>query len=495
MEHVLRQCLIALRVAERIGLDDDARAAVYYSALLVNVGCHSDAHEQAKWFGDDIALKSTKFDYEPRSVREALGMVRMLGAGGSPLHRIRTGVEFAVSGRHDVDDMLAQHASLARQLAERLDLPTEVGESLECSYERWDGKGWPGKVAGDAAPLASRIVQLAEYVEVAHRTGGTTGAMEVAQRRSGSQFDPTLVQVLCDHAAEVFEGLDDVGTWQTVIDAEPALTVVLSGSAVDRALRALAEFVDLKSPYLLGHSVAVAELAAAAGRHLNLSDDEIRKLHRAGLVHEFGRLGVSNAIWDKPGPLGAGEWERVRLHPYYAERMLQQSNALAPLARIVVQQRERLDGSGYPRGLPGSAISPLARILGAADAYQAMREERPHRPAHTAPAAAAALRSSVRAGHLDAHAVDAVLAAAGHRVPRRQDGPAGLTAREVEVLKLLALGLSNKQIAERLVIAAKTAGNHIEHIYAKIGANSRAAAGLFAMQQGLLPEERFPGGS
>jgi len=495
MEHVLRQCLIALRVADRIGLDDEARAAVYYSALLVNVGCHSDAHEQAKWFGDDIALKATKFDFEPRSAREALGMVRLLGAGGSPLHRIRTGVEFAVSGRHDVDDMLAQHAALARQLAERLELPVEVGAALACSYERWDGKGWPGKVAGDDAPVASRIVQLAEYVEVAYRTGGATTARAVAERRSGSQFDPTLVRILCEHAAEIFDGLSEVGTWRMVIDAEPALTVMLSGTGVDRALRAIAEFVDLKSPYMLGHSTAVAELAAAAGRHLNLGEGEVTTLRRAGLVHEFGRLGVSNSIWDKPGSLGAGEWERVRLHPYYAERMLQQSDALAPLGRIVVQQRERLDGSGYPRGLPGSALSPLARILGAADAYQAMREERPHRPALDLDDAAAELRRSVRAGHLDGDAVDAVLTAAGHRVPRRQEGPAGLTAREVEVLKLLALGLSNKQIAARLVISPKTAGNHIEHIYSKIGATSRAAAGLFAMHQGLLPEEGFPTGS
>ncbi|TPW15912.1 MAG: LuxR family transcriptional regulator, partial [Acidimicrobiaceae bacterium] len=475
-EHVLRQCLIALRVAERIGLDDNARAAVYYSALLVNVGCHSDAHEQAKWFGDDIALKATKFDYEPRSAREALGMVRLLGAGGSALHRIRTGVEFAVSGRHDVDDMLAQHAALAKQLADRLELPAQVGAALACSYERWDGKGWPGKVAGADASVASRIVQLAEYVEVAYRTGGTTAARALAERRSGSQFDPTLVRVLCDHATEVFDGLSDVGTWQMVIAAEPALTVVLSGAGVDRALRAIAEFVDLKSPYMLGHSTAVAELAASAGRHLNLAGDEVTTLRRAGLVHEFGRLGVSK-------------------HPYYAERMLQQSDALAPLARIVVQQRERLDGSGYPRGLPGNAISPLARILGAADAYQAMREERPHRSALTPDDAADALRESVRAGHLDGDAVDAVLSVAGHRVSRRQEGPAGLTAREVEVLKLLALGLSNKQIAARLVISPKTAGNHIEHIYTKIGANSRAAAGLFAMQQGLLPEEGFPTGS
>jgi HD-GYP domain-containing protein (c-di-GMP phosphodiesterase class II) len=457
----------------------------------VNVGCHSDAHEQAKWFGDDLALKATKFDYEPRSAREALGMLRLLGAGGSPLHRVRTGLAFAASGRHDVEDMLAHHASLARQLADRLDLPNEVGDALVCSYERWDGKGWPGKVAGDEAPVAARIVQLAEYVEVAYRTGGITAARELAERRAGTQFDPTLVETLRTHAGEIFDGLADVGTWQAVIDAEPALTVVLSGPAVDAALQAIAEFVDLKSPYMLGHSVAVAELAAAAGRHACRSADEVQILHRAGLVHEFGRLGVSNGIWDKPGPLGAAEWERVRLHPYYAERMLQQSEALAPLGRIVVQQRERLDGSGYPRGLPGNAISPLARLLGAADAYQAMREERPHRPALTADAAAGEMRSAVRAGHLDADSVDSVLAAAGHRVPRRQDGPAGLTAREIEVLKLLALGLSNKQIAARLVIAPKTVGNHIEHIYTKIGATSRAAAGLFAMQQGLLPEEGF----
>ena len=227
---------------------------------------------------------------------------------------------------------------------------------------------------------------------MAHRTAGEGAARAIAERRSGSQFDPTIVATLCTHATELLDGLANVGSWQTVINAEPALTVVLSGGAVDHALRAIAEYVDLKSPYMLGHSVAVAELAAAAGRHLHLTDDELRTLHRAGLVHEFGRLGVSNAIWDKPGPIGVAEWERVRLHPYYTERMLQQSDALAPLARVVVQQRERLDGSGYPRGLPGGAISPLARVLGAADAYQAMREPRPHRRALKPDAATAELR-------------------------------------------------------------------------------------------------------
>ncbi len=212
-------------------------------------------------------------------------------------------------------------------------------------------------------------------------------------------------------------------------------------------------------------------------------------MRRAGLVAGFGRLGVSNTIWDKPGPLGAGEWERVRMHPYLTERMLHQSQALSPLGSIAVQLRERLDGSGYPRGLSGSSISRPARLLAAADAYQAMREPRPHRQALPADEAAGLLQAEVVAGRLDGDAVRAVLAAAGHQVPRRREGPAGLTAREVEVLRLAARGLTNKDIAGILFISPKTVANHVEHIYSKIGASSRAAAGLFAMKHGLLPEE------
>ena len=208
-------------------------------------------------------------------------------------------------------------------------------------------------------------------------------------------------------------------------------------------------------------------------------------------MHDFGRLGISNAILDRRRPLGVGEWERVRLQPYLSERMLGQSEALAPLAAIAVAHRERPDGSGYPRGLRGAAISPLARLLGAADAYQAMREPRPHRPALAAERAAAELRAEVKSGRVDADAVDALLGAAGQRVPRRREGPSGLTPREVEVLRLLARGLSNNEIAARLVISPKTVRNHVEHIYLKIDASSRAAAALFAVRHGLLPDEEL----
>jgi HD-GYP domain-containing protein (c-di-GMP phosphodiesterase class II) len=489
MEHVLRQCLIALRLAERIGLDDGGRADVYYTALLVNVGCHSDAHEQAKWFGDDIALKSGKYDHELGSVRGAAAAFRLVGSGNPPLHRFRVALEFMLAGRRDVDGMVGEHARIARLLGEQLNLSVGVLAALASAYEQWNGDGWPGDLKGDEVPLAARLAQLAEFTEVAHRVGGVEAAKALARGRAGKQFDPSLADLMCTDAELIFADLDGVGTWNAVIDAEPGLALVLSGAQFDEALLAIANFVDLKSPYTLGHARAVADLVAAAGTRLGLPKPDVRTLRRAGLVHDLGRLGVSNAIWDKPGLLGAGEWERVRMHPYLTERMLYQSEALAPLATIAVAHRERLDGSGYPRRLTGSAISRPARILAAADAYQAMREPRPYRPSRSREEAASELRADVKAGRLDAEAVEAVLGAAGHRVPRRRGGPAGLTQREVEVLRLLARGLSNKKIAAQLVISPKTVANHVEHIYAKIDASTRATASLFAMQHGLLPED------
>ena len=486
MEHVLRECMIALRLAERIGLGEADRSTVYYAALLVNVGCHSDAHEQAKWFGDDIALRSGKYEHEFRSVRAAAATMRLVGSGNPPLHRFRVGLEFAISGRHDFDGMIARHSSFARALAERLGLAQAVQDAVGAAYEQWDGRGWPGGLAGERIPIGARLTQFAEFVEVAHRLGGIDAAIALAERQSGSQFDPALAKTLRADPEAILGDLDSARTWEAVIDAEPALRVTVSGEGFDAALLAIADFVDLKSPYTLGHARAVAELATVTAARLGLSENEHRLLRRAALIHDVGRLGVSNAIWDKPGPLGAGEWERVRMHPYLTERMLHQSATLAPLAAIAVQHRERLDGSGYPRGLSGGAISRPARILGAVDAYQSMREPRPHRPALGADEAAAELRADARAGKLDPEAVDAVLAAAGHEVPRRREWPAGLTSREIDVLRLLARGCSSRQIAAQLVITPKTARNHIEHIYAKIDTSSRVGASLFATEHGLL---------
>jgi HD-GYP domain-containing protein (c-di-GMP phosphodiesterase class II) len=446
MEHVLRSCVLALQLAEDVGLDESERAVVYYVALLAWLGCHVDSHQQAAWFGDDM------------------------------------------SGRGAMAAMEMTHCVVAGQFAMRLGLATEVRDCLQQVFERWDGKGAPAKLKGAQIALPARIVVIADILEAFRRLGGIDAAVDVARRRAGGQFDPGLAEHVCANADALLGRLDDATGWDAAIASEPVLAVRLAEADLDTALEAVADFADLKSPYTTGHSRGVAERAASAARHAGLGEPAAVDLWRAGLLHDIGRLGVPNEIWDKPAALSKAEMERVRLHPYLTQRTFSHSPRLAPLAELAACHHERLDGSGYPRGLSSSALTPAARILAAADAYRAMTEPRPHRRAFSPRDAAEQLRREVRAGLLDPDAADAVLGTAGHSVPRRREGPAGLTRREIEVLVLVARGLSNKGIAARLVISPRTAGNHVAHIYMKIGCSTRAQASLFAMQHGLLPD-------
>jgi DNA-binding CsgD family transcriptional regulator len=209
-------------------------------------------------------------------------------------------------------------------------------------------------------------------------------------------------------------------------------------------------------------------------------------VERAALVHDLGAIGVSAGVWDKPGPLSAADKERVRMHPYLTERTLARPPRLAEIGGLAAQHHERIDGSGYPHGVRGDALSLPARVIAAADAYHAMCEDRPNRAAFSTPDAAGALRNEVAAGRLDGDAVNAVLAAAGHRVRRRPALPGGLTRREAEILVLMARGLSNKEMAERLSVSVRTVRSHVEHVYAKIGVSARGAAAMFAMRHGLV---------
>jgi HD-GYP domain-containing protein (c-di-GMP phosphodiesterase class II) len=490
MEHMVRACLIALRLAEGAALDDSERGVVYYSGLLAWVGCHTDAYEQAKWLGDDLAAKrDAHYGYDlGKAAPAAAFLVKHVGGAGLPLRRrARTGVQFLADGRRALAALAENHYLATDELAAALGLGEQVRVSLKQSYERWDGKGAYG-LRGDQIAMSSRLINLADVVEVFRRTGGIDAAVAVARERSGTQFDPDLVEMFCQRAPLIFGDLDAAASWDLVIDAEPSLAVAVSGGELDDALAAIGEFAELKSPWLMGHARRVAELATEAGRSCGLPQADRSRLRRAAFVHDIGRLGVSNAIWDKPAGLTRSELERVRLHPYLTERMLSFSAGLAPLGTIAAQHHERLDGSGYPRGLSGDAISSAGRILAAADSYHALTEARPYRPPRPAAASAAELRAGVGSGRLDGAAVDAVLRAAGHRVRRRREWPAGLTAREVEIPRLLFRGLTARAIAGQLVISPKTASSHIEHIYAKTGVSNRAQLSLFALKHGLMAE-------
>jgi HD-GYP domain-containing protein (c-di-GMP phosphodiesterase class II) len=493
LEHVMRQCLVALRLAERLELGAEERAILYYTALLAYVGCHVDAHEQARWLGDDLVAKADASLYDFDGGRTDVAyLIGHLGAGRPPLERLRLGLAFLSGpGRRAVDAMFLNHWIATETLGVALGLGQPVLDSLAETFERWDGRGLHGRRGADC-PLTARLTILADVVEVFHRRGGVEAAVAAARQRSGTQFDPELVALFAGDAPALLEGLDTDGTWEAVIAAEPALHRRIPEDRLDGALEAAADFTDLKSPYTIGHSRHVAGLAAAAADTLGRPEDEVRVARRAGLLHDLGRLGVPNTIWDKRCALTRADWERVRLHPYLSERMLSAAPALAPLGTPAGCHHERLDGSGYPRGLHGDALTPAARLLAAADAYAGMTESRPHRPARAAGEAAAIMRAEVRAGRLDAEAVGAVLAAAGHRRPRRAEGVAGLTARELEVLRLLARGLSTREIAERLVITRKTARNHVQNIYAKAGVSNRAQASVFAIRHGLMSERPSP---
>lgn len=485
LEHLARACLVAVRLAEALGMDEADRAATYQVALLAWVGCTADSHETAALLGDDLDARASSYGVDLAGLS---GLRYVLGRAAShgPLRqRARTVAVLVATGGAPLRALMATHCQVTGTLAARLGLDAAVGGLLGQTFARWDGRGVPAGVSGEQIGLPTRVVQLADDMEVHHRRGGTAAAVAAARAGSGREFDPAVVAAFVRCGPRILDGLPRDTSWPELIAADPAPRV-LTPDECDAALEAVADFVDLKSPWFAGHSRGVADLAAAAARRAGHPAGEVHLLRRAGLLHDLGRSGVPNTIWDKPGPLTAVERERVELHSYYTDRMLRRVPALAAAGRIAALAHERLDGSGYHRGLPATAVPATARILAAADTYHAMCEPRPHRPAHDPAAAASTLRAQARAGALDPVAVDAVLAAAGHRARRPAGGPAGLTGREVEVLVLLARAASTRQIARLLGITPKTVDTHIERIYTKVGARNRPAAALFAMQHGLL---------
>jgi len=493
MEHVLRGCRLAVGFARELGVPDGELRDVYDVALLRRIGCMADSREASRMFGDELAARSgilsQGFTSRPQIMAYVVGRV---GAGRPPLQRARTMAATAVRLPGAWSGAARAHCEVAQRLATELGFGASVVVALGQTYAHWDGGGQPPGLAGDEIAQAARIVAIAGDAEIFHRLGGLDAMAGVIRRRAGRWYDPGLAHRFVAAAPALTAGLEGVASWDAVLAAEPTPGRRLSGDEVDAALTALADFVDLKSPYFSRHSRGVAERAEAAARQLGLPDGDVRLVRRAGLIHDLGRAGVPNSIWEKPGPLTEWEWERVRLHTYYVERMLARVPSLEPAVRLAGLHHERLDGSGYHRAAAAGDLAPTARVLQAADARQALGEGRPHRPARTAGEAADELRREVRAGRLDGAAVEAVLAG-GSRRPRRRQWPAGLTTREVEVLRLVARGDTNKDIARALYVSPRTVGHHVQHIYRKVGVSTRAGATLFGMQHDLLAADAEQG--
>ncbi len=484
MEHVLRSSLLAALLADELDLSEEQRATVYYTNLVLWIGCHADSHEFSRWFGDDLAMRRDSYLLDWSGLPYLRFLLQRTGSHQPAARRTRQLVTLLTAPRAQMAALIHSHCLSAGLMAEHIGLDRAVAQAVECAYERWDGSGLPSGRRGEQIPLATRVVQLAETFEVHLRTQGTSGALAMARTRSGRQFDPLLVEAL-DRCRDRIDALPDHDVWTRALELAPDGEVMLRGAELDSLLGAIGDFADLKCPFTVGHSRAVAELAAAAARQMGLASTDVEIIRRAGLVHDLGRMGVPNSVWERSAPLSESDLERVRLYPYLTGRVLHRVRGLERVTAVAEAHRERLDGSGYPRGLTASALPITQRILAVADTYRGWLEHRPHRPALSAKAASAGLRGEAAAGRLDATAVGAVLTAAGHGSGRRPSGPAGLTPRELQVLALLSQGLTSTDIARRLVISTKTVRNHLEHIYLKVGVTNRTGAMLFALEHGI----------
>lgn len=479
MGHAISTCLLSARIADQLGCDVEQSRHIQQVALLRFLGCTAEVADSARGVGgDEISFNRAMGPVLYGSRGEiAKRAMKTIGSGQGAMRRA------GLIAREFMDSKgpertLSAHCEVAAMLAGRLGLDPPVIHALGHAYERWDGEGFPDGLEGEDIPIEVRISTLARDVDLAVRAGDDPKGL--LERRRGKGHDPRIVDTVLGLPAGAFPEAD----WDALLEMEPK--PLREVDDVDEALEVVADFADLKSPWTRGHSRQVAELAEAAGRLAGLGDDSIETLRRSGLLHDVGRVGVENGIWDKPGELSLDQWEKVRLHPYLTDRILSRCETLRVLGKTASRHHERIDGSGYHGQIEGGALSLSDLILGAADVYAALTSDRPHRTAYTPAEAEDIMLTEVAGRHLDEHAVGHVLAAAkGETSGPIEENPGGLTDREVEVLRLIARERTNRQMANELYISPKTVGRHVENIYTKIGVSTRAGAAIYAMENGL----------
>jgi HD-GYP domain-containing protein (c-di-GMP phosphodiesterase class II) len=483
LEHGLRRTLLAVWLGEELGLDEEELSNAYYVALLGTVGCTLDGAAFSGYVKDEIAVREKMVTLDPsRTLQMAAFFIGRAGEGDPPLTRLKKFVALSSQSQAICRDVALQVGGL-------LDLGPAIKEALGQCDEHWNGKGPVLGLKGEAISLSARLFIVAHDAEVFNRVGGPDTALAVVRERSGRIYDPRIAACFLKLGPQLLTRLQSESAWDGVLATEPAPWQMLTPDGLDDIARKVANFVDMRSVYTIGHSPRLASLAAATARGLGLSKQEITVVRQAGLLHDLGRAGVPVTTWDKMDALTPVDWERMRRHPSLTELVLARSSALGQLGTLAGLHHERLDGSGY-RGVSAASLPVTARLLAAADAFQTKLEPRPHRAAMSPAAAAEEIQGQVTHGKLEGEIVAAMLAASGHQPapPQKREWPAGLSEREVEVLRLAIQGLSNRQMAESLVVSPKTVGHHIERIYDKIGVSTRVGATLFALQHGLIPD-------
>jgi HD-GYP domain-containing protein (c-di-GMP phosphodiesterase class II)/DNA-binding CsgD family transcriptional regulator len=500
VEHALRSCYIGMHIADALGMPPDQQADLYYAELLMDAGCTAWTSQLAAFIASDeiVARREFVFFSNPRNPFDALGWLWEHVAAGAPAReRVRRSLDFALHGRAFVREAFRNTCEVAQGFARRLGMSDAVQAALLSVFEQWDGSGPNGARAAEI-PIISRIVYATSFLEVTHRIGGSAAASRLARRMNGTAFDPAVIAAFLTKAEKpsFWAGLEQESVWETVLAMEPdSPSRYLGAERLEDVALSFADFADLKSPHLIGHSRRVAALAERCARQMGLPAEEVKTVRLAALTHDVGQVAVSSFVLGKPREaLTPAEWERLRLHPYYAERILGRLSIFAPILSLVAAHHERPDGQGYPHGLSGAQIPRGARIIAVADGFDELTHDMPGHSALDPIAALARMREqSGRAFCRDALAAlmaERGMPALAVSVPAersRQRWPAGLTDREIEILRLLAKGLSRRETAEALFLSEHTVRHHLEHIYNKLGVTTRVSATLYAVEHGLLP--------
>jgi HD-GYP domain-containing protein (c-di-GMP phosphodiesterase class II) len=487
-ETTVRSALLATALAADV--EPDLVDDVLVGGLLRHIGCTGFAVEEAHHYGagDDVGLRQVLSEVDFGQPERAVATIssKLPGAAGATTI-LSEGP--AAGAAHD-----AAQCDAAEHLAARLPVSEAARSVASDAFERWDGRGGPAGKTGDEISPVARFVEVGYVAELFRHRQGRGGAAAELRLRAGGQLDPALVTAFLERSGDLFDLVDDPrrSPWEELLGREQRTPPVsLTPSQLDAVASAFGRFADLKSVWFAGHaeSVAAAVVAAAGPGGLALDAEAVDLVRRAALLHDLGRVAIPSGTWDAPRALAGPEWDRVRFHAWETHRILSAAPLLAPLAAVAGAAHERLDGSGYHRGLASSGLSECGRLLEAADVFVALEEGRAHRPASGAAERARVLGEEVEAGRLDRRVVRALLesssdAEAGRRV--LPAWPVGLSDREVEVLVLVARGATNKDIARSLGITAKTVAHHVAHVYTKTGLRSRAGASLYALERGLL---------
>lgn len=380
--HAERTCLIGMRLAAELDLDDATRSSLFYALLLKDAGCSSNAAKVAALFGaDDAMVKSSRRLTDSSSISQAiLHALHTAGAGGSVMDRGRHVAAVLRSGRAGARALTELRCERGAAVVRSLGLGEVAARAIMDLDEHWDGGGYPAGISGDEISLPGRVVCLAQTAEVFWQHGGPEAACDIARRRRRTWFDPPLVDAFLalEHDARFWTSLRN----PDVMSLEPpGRVLVADDQRLDRVAHAFASIVDAKSTYTAQHSEGVAAIADALAVLMQLDPATRATLHRAALLHDIGKLGVSNRILDKRGPLSESEWETVRHHPRWSMEILTRVGAFRDMARIAAAHHERLDGSGYYRGLTASQLDQPSRILAVADVAEALSSDRPYRGA------------------------------------------------------------------------------------------------------------------